>query len=420
MSRQHGDPTGPALAVPWVSSMVYAVVGVAGLYYEVADLDGDGALDAVRTTGFAGCLALLFALEFAERRTFPVRTPAAPAVAFLAARLALFVAVSALDPSGLSRVLFVLVPFAAYLAFGRAVGLALAAVCLVLLLGGYTLWVPGWYTEATYVSDLLMFSVGLALAIAMAGIAVREQRGRLRLEESNARLSAYADRVAELSATAERNRLARDIHDSLGHHLTAVAVQLEKAAEFGDLDRAVAAQALADARSSARRALEDVRHSVHALREERSAWRLFPALADLVRQTGAGRPDIDLSVEGEEEGWDEATLTVLYRACQEALTNARRHARADRVRVAVAVGADQARLDVEDDGVGMPATAHGSGVGLLGMRERAALVGGSVHLYDRPGGGTRVSVVVPRPARPGRDGGRDGGPDARVAEGSRG
>ncbi|GAB2495796.1 sensor histidine kinase [Nocardiopsis aegyptia] len=417
MSRRHGDPTGPARAVPWVSSMVYAIVGVAGLYFEVADLDGDGARAPARTAGFAGCLALLFALEYAERRSFPVRTPGAAAVAFLSARAALFVAVSALDPSGLSRALFVLVPFAAYLAFGRAVSLVLAAVCLALLLGGYTLWVPGWYTEATYVSDLLMFAVGLALAIAMAGIAVREQRGRLRLEESHARLSAYADRVAELSAAAERNRLARDMHDSLGHHLTAVAVQLEKAAEFGDLDRAVADQALADARSSARRALEDVRNSVRALRAEGGGRRLLPALADLVRQTGGGGPEVVLTAEGEEEGWDEATLMVLYRACQEALTNARRHARADRVRVAVVVGADRARLDVEDDGVGLFATAREpSGVGLLGMRERAALVGGSVRVDERPGGGTRVTVVVPRPARPGPD----AGPGARVAEGSRG
>ncbi|WP_306366090.1 sensor histidine kinase [Nocardiopsis sp. CC223A] len=398
----------PVRTVAWVSAAVYGVVGAAGLYYAAVGLGGDGPAEPLRLVGFTACIGLLFALEFAERRLFPVRTPTGPAIAFLAARPALFVAAAALDPSGLSRVLFVLVPFSAYLAFGRTVSLTLGALCLLLLLGGYAVWVPDWYTDATYVSDVLMFSVGLVLAIAMAGITVREQQGRTRLEEalgdlerSHARLTAYADRVAELSAEAERNRVARDIHDGLGHHLTAIAVQLEKAAEFRDLDPRAAGQALADARGSTRSALEDVRHSVRTLRGGGTGFRLRPALADLVRDSGRGRPTVTLSVTGEEDGFGDAELTTLYRACQEALTNARRHSGAGLVSVTVVFDETEARLVVRDDGVGPPGPpsellSRSPGLGLTGMRERAALVGGSVELHGGPGEGTRVSVTVPR------------------------
>ena len=194
------------------------------------------------------------------------------------------------------------------------------------------MWVPGWYRDANYVSDVLMFGMGLVMAIAMADVAAREARS--------------AARVAELSVATERNRLARDIHDSLGHHLTAISVQLEKAAAFRERDPAVAEQALADARASARRALEDVRTSVGALRAPVS---LRAALAT-ARRAGRRCP-------GTERDIDPATVTALYRAAQEAVTNARRHGAAGHVAVAVTFGAADTRLVVTDDGAGFhPAT----------------------------------------------------------------
>jgi hypothetical protein len=148
--------------VPWVSGAVYGIVLLAGLYYVVAGL---GAANPLRLLGFVAGIGALFVLDAVERRTS--RTP----VVFLVGRLVLFVAVVALDESGLSRVLFVLVPFAAYLSFGRVAGLVLGGLCLVLLVAGFAVWVPGWYRDATYVSDVLMFSMGLVLALAMADVA---------------------------------------------------------------------------------------------------------------------------------------------------------------------------------------------------------------------------------------------------------
>lgn len=349
-----------------VSGAVYGIVLLAGLYYVVAGL---GPADPLRLLGFVAGIAGLFVLEAVERRV------AGLAIWFLVGRLVLFVAVVALDESGLSRVLFVLVPFAAYLSFGRVVGLVLGGVCLVFLVGGFAVWVPEWYRDATYVSDVLMFTMGLVLALAMADVAERERRA--------------AGQIAELSAAAERNRLARDIHDSLGHHLTAVSIQLEKAVAFGERDADIAAQALADARRSVGRALEDVRASVSTLRAEPA--RLVDALTGL-----AGESRVSLRVDGDERDTDPATVTALYRAAQEAITNARRHGRAGHVTLSLAFGAD-VRLVVSDDGRGFDPAVASAGFGLLGLRERAALLGGTVTVDSTPGAGTRVAVTVPLP-----------------------
>jgi signal transduction histidine kinase len=367
----------PARLVPWVTGAVYGIVLLAGLYYVLAGL---GPSSPLRTVGFCAGVAALFAVEpVAARHDRTTRT----AVVFLLVRLALFVAVAGLDESGLSRALFVLVPFLAHLRLGRAAGLALGALCLGSLVLGYLVRVPGWYRDATYVSDLLMFGMGLVLAVAMADVARREQRA--------------AARIGELSAATERNRLARDIHDSLGHHLTAIAVQLEKAEAFRDHDPAVADRAVADARGSARRALEDVRASVAALR---TPVVLTTALAELVAGAGDDLLDVTLRVEGTERTLDQATGTALYRAAQEAVTNARRHGEAGHVSVTLAFDPAAVRLVVRDDGRGFrPADpAHGSGFGLLGLRERAALVGGAVAVDSAPGAGTTVVLTVPAAA----------------------
>lgn len=349
--------------VPWMTGAVYGIVLLAGLYYVAAGLSP---ANPVRVLGFVAGIGALFVLEAVE-------VPRLAGV-FLLGRVVLFFVVVAFDESGLSRVLFVLVPFSAYLTFGRVVGMALGAVCLGALVGGFAVWVPGWYRDANYVSDVLMFSMGLVLALAMADVANRERRA--------------AARVAELSAAAERNRLARDIHDSLGHHLTAISIQLEKAAAFSERDPATAERALADARSSVGRALGDVRASVGTLRAEPA--RLVTALRDLA--------EVTLTVDGEERDLDQATVTALYRAAQEAVTNARRHGRAGQVTVSVRFGAADTRLEVSDDGTGFDVGVAQDGFGLLGLRERAALLGGTVTVDSSPGAGTRVLVTVPRTA----------------------
>jgi signal transduction histidine kinase len=378
-----------ARPVAWVSPVLYAAVLLAGLYARFAGLSGGG-----RFGLFLGALAALFAVELVERRRYPEGTPSGPAAVLLGARVALFVAVVAADTSRLSRALFVLVPFIAYFAFGRWVSIGLGAGCVALVVADFTLSAPGWYADVERVSDLLMFAVGLTLTIAMAAAAAQEQRLRVRLEQSHEQLRVYADQVAALSTAAERNRVARDIHDSLGHHLTTIAVLVENARALRDRDPTAADEALREAHRSTRQALDDVRQSVRTLRAEAPTFRLVPALSELVRQVDGGLPSIRLQVGGDESGYDESTLTTLYRAAQEGLTNARRHAQASTVTVNLALDATSAQLVVADDGRGL--RGGQKGFGLLGMRERVELAGGRVDVHSAPGTGTELTVTIPR------------------------
>ncbi|MEO3809500.1 sensor histidine kinase [Sphaerisporangium sp. B11E5] len=378
--------TRPGPPVPWVPSVLYGAVLAAGVYYELFGADGP---QAGRLAGFAAALAALFAVDAWERRRHPVRAGAAAVL--LCVRLALYVGVTAFDAAGLSRVLFVLVPFTAYFAFGPVAGVALGAASAVLLGVWFTVSAPGWWLEPAYLSDLLMFTLGVVLALSMAAVAVSARRAQARLEESHARLAAYAGRVAELTAATERNRLAREIHDSLGHHLTAIGIQLEKSSAFLDRDRAAAERALADARWSAARALAEVRQSVRTLREDGEPFSLGAALTDLVRHD----PSVTVDISGEESRYTPAVLTVLYRAAQEALTNARRHAAATRVTLSLTCGESEARLVVADDGRGLPPSPP-DGYGLRGMRERVRPLGGDVTVTGAPGTGTTVTVTIPR------------------------
>lgn len=371
--------------MPWVAPVLYGTVFLAGLYAGLAGLG------ETRLLPFVAGLAGLFAIELAERWRWPDRTPALPAVGLLALRLALFVTVAWADGSGLSKVLFVLLPFLAYFAFGRTVSIVLGVACLAFVAAGFQLSVPRWYGQAEPVSDLLMFGIGVVLAIAMASAAAEERRGR-------ARLQAYAAQVADLSAAAERNRVARDIHDGLGHHLTAISVLLEKAATFRAGDPATADAAIDDARRSVRRALVDVRQSVRTLREEPTPFRLSDALQQLVDEANPGPPQIELDITGDERGHEPSALIALHRAAQEALTNARRHAEATKVSIAVRLEPSGAHLVVADDGRGFAPGKQG--FGLLGMHERVQLAGGLVDITGEPGGGTRLSVSIPRQAMP--------------------
>jgi signal transduction histidine kinase len=381
--------------VPWIPPVLYTAVLAGGLYHAAV---GEDAAHPERLAGFVAGLALLLTLELLGRH----RQFATPAM-LLTVRLVLFATVAALDGSGVSRALFVLVPFSAYFTFGRRVALLTGAGCVALLLTGYALWVPHWWVRTAYVSDLLMFALALALALSMAAVAVGEQQGRARLEQALAELERYAAQVAELSTAEERNRVAREIHDSLGHHLTAVAIQLEKAEAFRELDPVASSRALSDARWSAGRALTEVRESVSALREARP-FSLSRSLTDLVRHLGDDRLTVSLDLLGDELTHGSAALAALYRAAQEALTNARRHGRATRVRVTVEYGEGEVRLTVTDNGAGFTVASAdpGSGSGLRGMRERVEALGGLVEVRDRSADGPTgviVTVTVPRARR---------------------
>jgi signal transduction histidine kinase len=214
------------------------------------------------------------------------------------------------------------------------------------------------------------------------------------LEQANVQLAAYATQAEELAMTQERNRLAREIHDNLGHYLTIVNVQIEAAKVVMDAEPERALDALSKAQELAQKGLTRVRESVAALRESPVSNRpLSEAIGSLVKEAQSTGIVTEFKVAGEPQSLENKVALALYRAAQEGLTNVRRHARASRVDILLDFQPTGVRLEVKDNGVGAAETT--GGFGLLGIRERLQLLGGRLEISTGVGKGFCLMASVP-------------------------
>lgn len=238
--------------------------------------------------------------------------------------------------------------------------------------------------------------VGCLFGAVSAELWMREQRAREALAEAHAQLRGYAAQAEELATTQERNRLARDIHDGLGHHLTVVQMQLQAARAVLASDPQRGDGLLAKAQQEASAALAEVRRSVAALREPRTVAPLPESVEQLAAASSAAGTPTDVELIGEVRELPAETEEALYRTAQEGLTNVRKHARATRATVRVDYrDPDTVTLEVRDDGTGAPPEGPRGGFGLVGVRERAARLGGSLRIDSVPGRGLTLRVEMP-------------------------
>jgi signal transduction histidine kinase len=250
----------------------------------------------------------------------------------------------------------------------------------------------GW---AEFVRNALGMVGAVVFTVLVTALLEREQRARAELAAAHEQLRGYAAQAEELATTRERNRVARDIHDGLGHHLTVVQMQVRAARAVLADDPARADAVLAKAEDSARDALEEVRRSVAALREQRVRPPLRAALEALTAEASAAGVPTRLVVSGEERPLPADTEESLFRAAQEALTNVRKHADAGSATVVLDFrGPAAVRLEVCDDGRGLDGGGD-AGFGLVGIRERTARLGGRLDVTSAPGAGTTLLVEVP-------------------------
>jgi signal transduction histidine kinase len=216
------------------------------------------------------------------------------------------------------------------------------------------------------------------------------------LKAANAELAAHALQAEELAAARERSRMAREIHDLIGHHLTVVRVQLEAALSLHASNPCKALEAVRNARECAGEGLREIRNSVESLRagplENRS---LCEALLSLVTESERAGQRVHLVVEGSERPVSPATALTVYRAAQEALTNARKHVPNARVTLELAfTSRNEVILKVSDDGPGPPENFT-PGFGLTGLHERTALIGGSLVLKKDSNAGFSFALTLP-------------------------
>lgn len=251
---------------------------------------------------------------------------------------------------------------------------------------------------------LLMPIVGrsmliLGVALIVAELARRQRQQMVELEEAHRHLQRHAATVERLAVSRERNRMARDLHDTLSHSLAGLIIQLEALRAAQKYSPEEVEEIAEEALTLARRGLTESREAIQALRSDPvSSLGLIGATQDEVRNFEArSGVSATLRVLGETIDLSPEEETILYRNLQEALRNVERHAQADEVTVELAFGSDAVSLEVEDDGLGFDPQVRRDGTyGILGMKERAALVGGSLTVESHPGRGTRVHCTLPR------------------------
>ncbi|MGY1637820.1 sensor histidine kinase [Geodermatophilus sp. SYSU D00742] len=246
-------------------------------------------------------------------------------------------------------------------------------------------------------------NVALVAAAIALGVSVRARREtRLHQERLRALTAAESAREAEHRVQAERVRIARDLHDSVGHAVSVIALHANVAAEAIGRDDAAARRAVDRIGAAASAQLRELRATVKLLRSpaadvERGAVGLA-GLGGLVDAAGEAGVAVDLDVAVDADRLDGAIGAAAYRIVQEALTNVIRHSGATHAAVGAAVRGDRLELVVADDGPGSrppaPSTA-GGGSGLPGMRERAAALGGQLSAGRAATGGFVVRAVLP-------------------------
>ncbi len=259
-------------------------------------------------------------------------------------------------------------------------------MCLLVIVGvsGNLTWVPSW---PDWFRNLASATAAVVFVVVYVGVAAREREARHRVE-------ALSAEVAQLAAAEERNRLAREIHDTLGHYLTVIHVHLEAARALVRTEPERALQGINRAQTLAHDGLTAVRQSVKALREDSTVDGTVDQIRSLATASREEGLEVDFQVSGEPRPLRAGVALALHRTALEALTNVRRHAGASRVGIdLVFLPGDRVRLCVRDDGKGA-ANLEG-GFGLTGIRERATQLSGSVDIESTPGQGFELRMELP-------------------------
>lgn len=249
---------------------------------------------------------------------------------------------------------------------------------------------------------ILFISPAVFFVAAFSYISERERETRqhienlaLELRDANHKLSEYAAKIEELAVVRERNRMAREIHDSLGHYLTVVNVQIGAAKAIMNQDVAKATEALDKAQRLTQEGLGEVRQSVAVLREGRETRPLMETIPELIQMTQTAGIETTFTLLGEVPADIPGKVNqTIYRVVQEGLTNIRKHSEASESEVILDfTRSETVDLTIRDNGLGSEDIS--GGFGLIGMSERVQLLGGDIKIKTAPHDGLTLEIKLP-------------------------
>ena len=285
-------------------------------------------------------------------------------------------------------------PFFAYaVGVTRPIGPSATLVgTAALVLSTTTLYGPGDPDAVITVAWFVVLTAGWLAAVGVRGMRARTDA----LSGAVSELEVRQEEIAREAVADERLRIARELHDAVGHAVNVIVLQAGAANLTGDRDRAL--EALAHIETVGRHALIDLDHLLGLLRDDeqalRTPQRTVDDLVDLVDQLRRSGVNVELRNECD-VALDWRTAAAVYRITQEALTNAVKHAAAERIDVQLFCNDGAVRLSVLDDGVGVASPSSTGGRGIPGMTERAAVLGGTLTAGPRTDGGYLVEALLP-------------------------
>lgn len=242
----------------------------------------------------------------------------------------------------------------------------------------------------------MTFGLGILFLQLLVDAGLKEQKRQEELAIANTRLRQYALRVEELATVQERNRIARDIHDSLGHSLTVFGIHLEGALRLLKSDPEQAEKLLLEIKHLNTTALREVRESVSALRsdplQEKS---LGEAIANLMTDFQKSTGILPAFENQLRSALSHDRNIVIYRILQESLTNIRKYAAATAVNIVISQSTQNVQVIIEDNGQGFDLSQNVTGFGLQGMRERALALMGQLEIVTAPDQGCRIIATLP-------------------------
>ncbi|TAE58583.1 MAG: sensor histidine kinase [Nostocales cyanobacterium] len=242
----------------------------------------------------------------------------------------------------------------------------------------------------------VLFALGLVFVLLLMNAVLSERESREKLARANEKLRQYALQIENQATLEERNRIAREIHDSLGHSLTALNLQLETALKLSKSDTPRAMTFLATAKELASKALQDVRHSVSTMRtqplQEKSLGEAVGILAaDFQRSSGIL---VNCKIDLKDPIPIEMNIPI-YRIVQESITNIYKYAQASIVNIDLISDQDSVQLIVEDNGKGFNIAQNTTGFGLQSMRDRTLALGGEFTINSARNAGCKIIVLIP-------------------------
>ena len=252
-----------------------------------------------------------------------------------------------------------------------------------------------WFTLVF--NSALLFAFVLIFVLLLVGAVIAEHNSRVELAQAHRRLQQYALKIENWATLQERNRIAREIHDSVGHYLTAQSIQLENTALFLDRDLDKARSHLDKARQLGKDALVNIRASVATLRTNPLKERSFVAAIEQLIANFQSNTDLEIVHQIIlSSNLPEEISISLFRIVQEALTNITKHSQATQAKLDLKQVEHQILFSISDNGCGFDPRNNTTGFGLQGIQERTAALQGKIEIISEIGRGCQINIEIPR------------------------